>query len=95
MFEALFEDEDDIFGGSPRSKFMDIVFNANRSVAENELQKLIERLAAMEKLLEASMDDAEIERRVKQVQFEEADAINALAKEIYIESMGNILSQSE
>ena len=95
MYEALFEDEGDIFGGSPRSKFMDVVFNANRSVAENELQKLIERLAAMEKLLEETMDDATLERRIKQLQFEEADAVNALAKEIYIESMGSILSQSE
>jgi len=95
MYEALFEDEDDIFGGSPRSKFMDVVFNANRSVAANELQKIIERMAAMEKLLGEAMDDATLERRIKQLQFEEADAVNAIAKEFYIESMGNILSQSE
>jgi hypothetical protein len=95
MYESLFEDEDDIFGGSPRSKFMDVVFNANRSVAEGELQHLVERLAVLEKMLSETMDDADLERRVKQVAFEEADAVNALAKEIYIESMGNILSQSE
>ena len=95
MYEALFEDEDDIFGGSPRSKFMDVVFNANRSVAANELQKIIERMAAMEKLLGETMDEATLERRIKQVQFEEADAVNALAKEYYIDSMGSILSQSE
>ena len=95
MYEALFEDEGDIFGGSPRSKFMDVVFNANRSVAENELQKLVERLAAVEKLLGESMDDTALERRIKQLQFEEADAVDALSKEIYIEAMGSILSQSE
>ncbi len=95
MYEALFEDEGDIFGGSPRSKFMDIVFNANRSVAEGELQRLIERMAAMEKILSETMEDAALERAIRQVQFEEADAVNALAKELYIESMGNVLSQSE
>ncbi|UFS63442.1 DUF2018 family protein [Sulfurimonas sp. HSL-3221] len=95
MYEALFEDEGDMFSGSPRSKFMDVIFNANRSVAEGELQRLIERLAAMEKILSESMDDATLERTIKQLQFEEADAINAMAKELYIESMGNVLSQSE
>ncbi|MEJ2469386.1 MAG: DUF2018 family protein, partial [Campylobacterales bacterium] len=95
MYEALFEDEGDIFGGSPRSKFMDVIFNANRSVAEGELQNLIERLAAMEKLLSETMDDETLERRIKQLQFEEADAVNEIAKELYIESMGNVLSQSE
>jgi hypothetical protein len=95
MYEALFEDEGDIFGGTPRSKFMDVIFNANRSVAEGELQRLIERLAAMEKLLGQTMDDATIDRTIKQLQFEEADAVNDMAKELYIESMGNVLSQSE
>jgi hypothetical protein len=95
MYEALFEDEDDIFGGSPRSKFMDVIFNANRSVAEGELQNLIERLAVMEKLLGETMEDDVLERRIKQLRFEEADTVNAMAKELYIESMGNVLSQSE
>jgi len=95
MYESLFEDEDDIFGGSPRSKFMDIVFNANRGVATHELQNLIERMAALELLLGETMDDETLERRVKQLMFDKADEINALAKEFYIESMGNILTQSE
>ena len=95
MYEALFEDEGDIFGGSPRSKFMDVVFNANRSVAENELQKLVERLAIMEMLLNETTDDETLERRIKQTLFEKADEVNALSKELYIEFMGSILSQSE
>ena len=64
-------------------------------MAEGELQNLIERLAVMEKMLGETMDDATLERRIKQLKFEEADAVNAIAKELYIESMGNILSQSE
>ena len=28
----LFEDEDDLFMGSPKSKFIDIIYNANRNV---------------------------------------------------------------
>ncbi len=95
MYEALFEDEDDIFGGSPRSKFMDVMFNANRNIAQEELAALVERMAAMEVLLSKQMDEEALERAVKQVQFEEADAVGDTAKSIYIETMGHILSQSE
>ena len=35
----LYEDEDDFFVGSPRSKFFDILFNANRDLVENALEK--------------------------------------------------------
>ncbi len=95
MYEALFEDEGDIFGGSPRSKFLDVVFNANGNIARDELVRLVERMAAMEVLLGKQMDDTELDRAIAQVQFEEADAVADTAKSLFIESMGNILSQSE
>ena len=95
MYDALFEDEDDIFGGSPRSKFIDVIYNANRNIAEGELQRLIERMAVMELALSKTMDEETLERTLKQLQFEEADAVNTIAKSLYIESTGNVLSQSE
>ena len=47
MHSALFEEDDDIFAGSPKSKFMDIIFNASRDLVEEELVRLIERQAAL------------------------------------------------
>jgi len=41
-------DEDDVFMGSPKSKFFDIIYNANRNLVELELEVLIERMACME-----------------------------------------------
>ena len=91
----MFEDEDDIFTGSPRSKFLDVIFNANRNIAQEELVRLVERMAAMELLLEDQMDEAALEKEINRIRFERSDAVDEVTKSLYIESMGNVLSQSE
>ncbi len=92
----IFEDEDDIFMGSPKSKFLEIVYNANRNVAEAELLKLVERIAALELLLEErGVDEHELESLLKTLPFEKASELDMATKNLYIECVGNILSQSE
>ncbi len=93
MFAALLEDEGDIFGGTPKSKFLDVVFNANNDIVKQELEKLVYKMAAMEVALEKSGKD--VEQAVKEMQFENGSEVEEVAKSIFIESMGNILSQSE
>ncbi len=93
---GIFEDEDDIFMGSPKSKFLEIVYNANRNIAEAELLQLVERIAALELLLEErGMDADELERVLKTLMFEKAAEIDVATKNIYMDSVGKILSQSE
>ena len=55
-YEALFEDEDNIFGGTPQSKYHDIANQANNEIVEDELEKIIERYAYMEILLSKDKD---------------------------------------
>ena len=90
----LFEDEDDIFMGSPKSKFRDIVFNANRNLVELELERLIERQAALELML-GEFHGEELERKIDTFMLENKDDVVEVAKNLYIESMGNVLSQNE
>jgi hypothetical protein len=90
----LFEDEDDIFMGSPKSKFHDIVFNANRNLVELELERLIERQAALELML-GEFHGEELERKIDTFMLENKDDVVEVAKNLYIESMGNVLSQNE
>ena len=93
MFAALLEDEGDVFGGTPKSKFMDVVFNANNDIVRQELEKLVYKMAAMEVALEkAGMD---VDSAVKEVQFNDGSEVENVAKSIFIEAMGDILSQSE
>jgi hypothetical protein len=94
MYAALFEDEEDIFGGSPRSKFMDVVFNANNDIVRQELEKFIEKVAAMELMLEEYVGE-DIDAAVSRYTNEHLDAVDTKAKSIYVELMGAVLSQSE
>ncbi len=93
-YAALFEDEDDIFGGSPRSKFMDVVFNANNDIVRMELEKFIEKVAIMELMLEEQVGD-DIDTAVSRYQSTHLDAVDTKTKSLFVELMGAVLSQSE
>jgi hypothetical protein len=94
MYEALFEDEGDIFGGTPKSKFMDVLFNANNDIVRAELEKFFEKAAVMEAMLEEQYGD-NLDREIAKYQIEHQDEVDARLKSLYIEVMGDILSQSE
>lgn len=94
-YSALFEDEDDIFLGSPQSKFEDTMFNANRNVAINELNSMVQKIAMLEMLLEDKYDAEELEKKLREMTLVESEAVETKAKSIYIELTGNILCQSE
>ncbi|MDL0095556.1 MULTISPECIES: DUF2018 family protein [Campylobacter] len=83
---------DDIFGGQPRDKFFDIVYNANRNIVENELEILFSELVALRELAESS--------GITQSQIDSFKALNPDAMEsglndIYIDITGKILTQNE
>lgn len=91
---GLFEDEDDIFMGSPKSKLMDVIFNANNDRVRAELQNFIDRTAAME-LMMAEKFGEDMDRDIKRFMLSNRDEVEHYAKSLYIELMGTILSQSE
>jgi len=93
-YSALFEDEDDMFLGSPESKFMDVIFNANSDIVRQELEVFVEKVAAMEMMLEEHVG-SDVHDVVKNYKFAHFDETREKAKSLYIEIMGNILSQSE
>ena len=92
MYSALFEDEDDIFGGSPRSKFFDVIYNANRDLCKVELEKLVYRLAALELLAQEHYGD-DVDAKVNELRHTKASELDTEAKNIYIEFVGDIVSQ--
>lgn len=86
------EDEDDIFTGSPKSKYFDISNQANNEIVEDEFDKLLEKLAVMEILLSKDKDeDFDINKVIKQYVFENADEILEMKKGLYIELTGDIV----
>lgn len=92
----LFEDEDDIFVGSPKSKYYDIIFNANRGLSEQELDNNLDKIAAMEMLLEEMMgEDKDLEQILRNFIIHNDQKIENRKKDLYINGMGNIVTQSE
>ena len=93
-YSALFEDEDDVFLGSPVSKLMDIIFNANNDVVRFDLENFMRRRAALEMVLEEKLGE-EYAREIDIFMVENRDAVEIKTKSLSIELMGEIVSKSE
>jgi hypothetical protein len=93
-YAALFEDDDDIFLGSPKSKFLDIVFNANNNLVKEELASIVERMAAMEIMLDEKVG-GDWERQLATNDYSRRSEVDEKAKSLYIEYTGNVLSKNE
>lgn len=87
----MFLEDDDIFGGSPRTKFFDIVYNANRNLVENELENLLDRYVAMEIMLE----EKNLGEKVDSFVFENPDKIEQAKSDVYINFVGDVLTNNE
>ena len=82
----------DIFSQSPREKFFDILFNANKNLVENELEKTFEKFIAMSEFCEKNgFDETAQNSFISQNQ----TLINGRLNDIYIGLSGDILSQNE
>ncbi|WP_353662405.1 DUF2018 family protein [Hydrogenimonas sp. SS33] len=92
----FFEDEEDIFtGGSPKAKFFDIVYNANRNLVEDEIDKLVMRLCIVESMLEEQMGEEAVERAVKEKSLLPSKELEGCMFDKYIELTANILTRNE
>jgi endonuclease III len=90
-FEVLFEDEDNIFSGTPESKYWDIATQANEEIVQDEFNKIVHKFATMEQLLKKHYDEDELDRIIEQYGFENSAEIEQLKKGLYIEFTGNIV----
>jgi len=93
-YSALFEDEDDVFLGSPVSKLMDIIFNANNDVVRFDLENFIKRRAALELVLEEKLGE-DFAKQVDIFMVENRELVESKTKSLSIELMGEIVSKSE
>ncbi len=92
MKEWFLEDENDIFTGSPKSKYFDIVNQTNDEIVQDEFDKLLEKVAVMELLLSKDKDeDFDINNVIKQYVFENIDEVEQMKKGLYVELTGDIV----
>ena len=90
-YEALFEDEENIFGGTPKSKYWDIAGQANEEIVSDEFDKVVQKFAIMEAMLQEKHDHEELDKMISQYGFENSMEVENLKKGLYIEFTGNIV----
>lgn len=89
----FFDEEDEIFGGTPKSKFFDIIFNANRNLVEFELEKMVEKIVAMETILEQK--DENFYKKLDSFILENGDKIEQGKSDFFISFVGDVLTNHE
>ena len=90
-YEALFEDEDNIFGGTPESKYHDIASQANDEIVKDEFNKIVQKFAIMEAMLREQDENDDLDRRIAQYGFDKSMEVESMKKGLYIEFTGNIV----
>ena len=88
------EDEDDIFMGSPKSKFFDVSREASKDIVEEEIDKIVEKLAVLEMIISEGKDeDFDINQYIRDYTFANMDDVNGMKKGLYVEFTGEIISR--
>ena len=79
------EDEDDIFMGSPKSKFFDVSREASKDIVEEEIDKIIEKLAVLEMIISKDKDeDFDINQYIKDYTLDNMSEVKAMKKGLYV-----------
>ena len=87
---------DHIFEGLPKDKWLEIIFNASRTLSSKELHRILERLATLEILLEKRLGESwEEELNYIANSEESSEEIHKHTQNIAVDSMSKILSQNE
>ena len=88
------EDDDDIFFGSPKSKFFDILEQTHRDLVEDEIDKVFEKLAILELIVSKDKDeDFDINSYINEFKLDNLSEINSAKKGLYMEVSGDIISR--
>jgi len=88
-------DDDDYMMTTPKENFFQILRTANQNIVEKELERLVERPAIAEKILEEKGFEEEYERRVRTEVVTDPEDLENRKNSLFIETVGNIVTQCE
>jgi len=90
-FEALFEDEDDIFAGTPQSKYWDISKQLSEDLIKDEFDVLVKKMAVMEAMLSETYNHDDLDILIRNYEVENRSKVEELKKSVYIELAGQLI----
>ena len=80
--------------GSPKSKFFDVSRQASKDIVEEEIDKIVEKLAVLEMIISEGKDeDFDINQYIRDYTFANMDDVNGMKKGLYVEFTGEIISR--
>jgi len=88
-------DDDDFMSTTPKDNFMSIIKTANQNIVANELEKMFARLALAEKLLEENGLEEKYESELTQFPFSNPKEYDERLNSLFLETVGNIVTQCE
>jgi len=90
-FDSLFEDEDNIIGGSPVSRYWDIHDQLSKDLIKDEFDKIVERLVALEGLLSEVHDYEELDDKVASYCATNYATMDEFKKSTYMDLAGKLI----
>jgi len=79
---------------TPKEKFFEIMYHANKNLVIEELEDVFKRLAALEILAEDCYGD-EVDQKINEVVFNRSSELEEVENDFYIHTMSNILTKNE
>jgi len=79
---------------SPKDKFFEIVYHANKNLVIEELEDVFKRLAALEIIAEECVGE-DVDQKINEIVFTRSGDLEAVETDLYIHTMSNILTKNE
>ena len=92
-YTALLEDENDIFSGTPKSKFWDIVNSANDDLVKEQVDVLLEKYAVMHALLTDIHGEEQLHHLIEEYSFKNSNDVELNKKSTYMQITTEIISR--
>jgi len=90
-YDALFEDEENIFGGTPKSKFWDIANQANDDLVKDQFDQYVQKFTIMENFLIEQHGEEILEQMLTQYSLENSMLLEEDKKSTYVAWTGDIV----
>jgi hypothetical protein len=90
-YDALFEDEENIFGGTPKSKFWDIANTASDDLVKDQFDSFVQKYTIMENMLSNLHGEEQLENMLKMYALENSIQLEEDKKSTYIAWTGEIV----
>ena len=89
----IFDEDDNFLSTTPKENYFSISRTANQNIVEMEVEKMFQRLAVAEKIIEEKKLEEEYEGLVKSMIIEKE--LEDRTNSIFLELVGNIVTKCE